>query len=648
MPDFSSPAPNAVLGESPAQISIQFNEPVVPTFSQMRLLTQGGEEVAVGPVTAVDPDNRTLAVTVPPLPEGAYLVSWQVLSAVDGHTTSGTYSFGVGVAAMAVSNEATLSAQISVLDALARWLTLTAVSLLMGLFAFRLLVWNPIWRKVQREAAELALDMRLARLSIRVGMVALGLLAVALTLIFINQNQQFDLISGNNLGVWFSTRFGVMWLYRFFLGAALLFLLLLFMDVADEDEGEAASENTGLTGWPWIAGLILTFGLAFSVALVSHSAALPGSNWQPVLVDFVHVLAATLWVGGLLFMVIALWLARSLLAEERTWLYLSLVLNFSGLAAMAVGLLAVSGVYLAWQHVGSWTRLVGTAYGLALLLKLAIAAITILTAGVNLLYIKPRLNRAYEQPESPQAATAVRRSRIVVTIELVAALFILLVTGFLTDMQRGVDAPLLADAPGQTTVTQQADDLTVEVAITPALVGNNTFEIAITEADGRAADVDEVSLRFTYLGQSLGASEADAEKMAPGLFHLEGSYISLIGDWQMEVSVRRPNTFDTFAAYRLQAGVGGNIRPMESGSRPLEQAAQFMTLASSGGTGALLVLFAIGWGFVAVKAAKTEWQLIPLLVVSLIAFWLGASQLITFFTVEYTPAKFASNPFCRM
>ncbi|MCL4265654.1 MAG: copper resistance protein CopC [Anaerolineae bacterium] len=638
VPEFSSPAPNAVLGESPAQISIQFNEPVVPTFSQIRLLTQSGEEVDIGPLRALDLENRMIGVEVPPLPQGAYLVSWQVLSAVDGHTTSGTYSFGVGVAAMAVSNEATLSAQISVLDAVARWLTLTAVSLLMGLFTFRLLVWNPLWRKVEREAAELAVDVRLARLGMRLGMVALALLAMALVLIFINQNQNFDLISGENFGIWLSTRFGLMWLYRFLLTAVLLFLLLLFMNVTDDGQ-------SGLSGWQWVAGFILASGLAYSVAMVSHSAALPENSAQAVLVDFAHVLAATMWVGGLLFLALALWLARSLAAEDRTWLYLSLILNFSGLAAMAVGLLAVSGVYLAWQHVGSWTRLVGTAYGLTLLLKLGIAAITILTAGVNLLYIKPRLNRAYEHPEAPESDTAVRRSRTIVSVELVAALLILLVTGFLTDMQRGVDAPLLADAPGQTVLTQQADDLTVEVMITPALVGSNTFEIKITDDMGHAAAVDEVSARFTYLEQSLGAADADAEPMAPGLFHLEGSYISLIGDWQMEVSVRRPDTFDTFAAYRLHAGIGGNIRPIDSGARPLERAAQFMTLTSTGGTGLLLVLFALGWGFVAVKAAKTEWQLIPLLAISLVAFWLGASQLINFFTIEYTPAKFATNPF---
>lgn len=637
VPDFSNPAPNAVLGEGPPQVLIQFNEPVVPEFGRIQVLTQAGDEVETGPLTAVDAENRTLAVDLPPLEQGAYLVSWQVLSAVDGHTTSGTFSFGVGVEALAVTKEASLTAQISPLSATARWLTLTAVAVLMGFFAFRLLVWNPILRLVELDAAEEAVDLKLGRVGRRLALAALGLLALALLFIFIDQNQAFDLITGDNLGTWLNTRFGFMWISRFMLGGLLLFALLIFMD--------GGNGRAGLRGWPWWVGLLLAVALAGTVALVSHSAALAEGSQQGILVDFTHVLAAMLWVGGLLFLALALWLARSLPPAGRTWLSLSLILNFSGLAAIAVGLLAMSGAYLAWVHVGTWTKLVGTAYGLALLAKLAVALLTFLIAGINLVWVKPRLNAAYEAPEQPHSVTAVRRFRWLVTAELIVALVILGITGVLTDTQRGLDAPLLSDAPGETTLTQQVDDLTVTVTMTPALVGSNQFEILITDENGRAAaGVEEVSLRFTFLGQSIGAAEAVAEPITTGLFRVEGNYISLIGTWQMEVSIRRAEAFDTFAAYRVEAGVGGSIRPAESGARPLEEAAKFMTLAGVGGTGTLLVLLAIVWGFVAVRAAKTEWQLIPLLAVSLVAFWLGASQMITFFTEEFTPAKFANNP----
>jgi copper transport protein len=637
VPESSTPAANETLEESPPQIIMQFSEAVVPSLSRMTLLTQAGDAIDVGPLTVLDAENRLVAVDVPPLEQAAYLVSWEVLSAVDGHVTAGTFSFGVGAPALAVSQDTAVTTEISVLNAIARWLTLTAVSLLMGLFAFRLLVWNPLWRGVERETAETTLDLKLARTGIRLAFVGLGLLAVGLILIFIDQNQKFGLFNDDSLNIWLTTRFGIVWVYRVLLAAALLFLLLLFMDVGGDE---------GLNGWQWWAGLILTIGLVFSISLVSHSAALAEGSSQAMLVDFAHVMAATIWLGGLVFLALALWQGRSLAAADRTWLYLSLILNFSGLAAIAVGILALSGSYLAWQHVGTWTKLVGTAYGQTLLLKLGVALFTVLIAAVNLLYIKPRLNKAYEQPEAAESATAVRRFRYTVIAELVVLSIILLITGFLTDMQRAKDAPLLADAPGQTVLTQPADDLTVQVTITPALVGTNEFDIAIMDEDGRpASDIDEVSVRFTFLEQSIGSAEADAEPVAEGRYHLEGNYISLIGEWQMEVSVRRPGVFDTFAPYRLEAGVGGNIRPVGGGARPLEAAAQFMTLANTGGTGLLLLLFGIGWGFIAVKAAKNEWQLIPLLAISLIAFWLGSSQLITFFTVEYTPAKFANNPF---
>jgi hypothetical protein len=98
-----------------------------------------------------------------------------VLSAVDGHTTSGTYSFGIGVDALATgSGGESVTAQFSALNALARGLTLVGTAVLMGVFAFRLLVWNPLLKDIELEPEEEALDLRLATFSIRAGMGAFG------------------------------------------------------------------------------------------------------------------------------------------------------------------------------------------------------------------------------------------------------------------------------------------------------------------------------------------------------------------------------------------------------------------------------------------------------------------------------------------
>lgn len=638
VPEASSPAPNESLETAPAQLVISFNEPVVPALSSITLLTQAGAEVETGAITAVTPENRVLQVELPELSEGAYLVSWRVLSAVDGHTTSGTFSFGIGVAALASgSGESTITAQFSLLNSIARWLTLTGTAVLMGVFAFRLFVWNPMLADIELEEEEELLDLRLATLSLRAGVGALALTGLGLLLIFIDQNRAFNLLAPNNLQIWFGTQFGIIWLVRALLLALTHFHLSLFMDVR---LGRAE-----LRGWEWWAGLFMAMILALTSSLISHSAALAENTWQAVLIDFSHILAATMWIGGVLFLAIALWQMRRVSAEARAWLNLSLILNFSGLAAIAVGILLTSGTYLAWTHINSWTKLVGTAYGLILLAKIGLALIAFILAGINLQFLKPRLNDAYEAPETAAAQQVLRRFRILVTFEGVVLLLILAATGLLSDIQRGVDAPLLADAPGRTVVSQDAENLHVDMVITPALVGQNEFEIYITDENGTpVADVDEVSVRFTFLEQSVGAAFGDAKRIQDGVYNLEGSFISLIGGWQVEISIQRPGEFDTFAAYRLDAGVGGNIREQNSGTRPLEQFAKFMTLAGGGGSGTFLILAAILWGFVAAKAARNEWQLIPLLAISLLIFWFGANNLITFFQEDYTPAKFTTNP----
>ena len=637
VPEFSNPAPNALLEELPDNLIIQFNEPIVAELSRIDLLTQGGEAVETGPLELIDANGRTAAVSLPDLDQGAYLVSWQVLSTVDGHTTSGTFAFGFGVAATAVSTENTVTAQLSPLSAASRWLTLTGIALLMGLFAFRLLVWNPIVADVDLEAEEEALDLKLAQIGIRVGIIGIVLIGLGLVVIFIDQNRVYDLLQTANMQSWISTRFGTMWLIRFLLLALSHFNLSLFVDVKNG--------RKELRGWEWWLGLLLAIGLSLTVSLISHSAALTDDTTQAILLDWVHVLAATIWVGGLLFLAIGLWQARSLNNEPRSWLNLSLMINFSAIAAISMGLLLTSGGYLAAKHVGGWTELVGTAYGLMLLGKLGLALFTIAIAGINLMFVKPRLSAVYETPESSRTPRVLRGFSRLVWVETAVALLILAAAGVLTDLQRGVDAPLLADAPGQATITKMAEDLQVEMQIEPALVGNNSFDILVTDENGEPiSNAEAVSVRYTFLGQSIGSSTGEAEDLGNGRYRLEGSYISLIGTWQVEVSVRRPDRFDTFAAYRLEAGVGGNIREQDSGVRPLETIAKFMNRTGNGATGTGIVLFALLWGFIGVRAAKNEGQLVALLTISLVCFWLGGSQLFTFFTEEYTPAKFATNP----
>ena len=102
VPATMDPAPNARLDVSPREVVIRFTERVEARPSTLEVLDAGGRRVDLGGA-AVDPaDPWRYRVGLPSLPLGAYTVSWRVLSADDGHVTSGAHVFTIGAASSPV------------------------------------------------------------------------------------------------------------------------------------------------------------------------------------------------------------------------------------------------------------------------------------------------------------------------------------------------------------------------------------------------------------------------------------------------------------------------------------------------------------------------------------------------------------------
>ncbi|MEM7348304.1 MAG: CopD family protein, partial [Chloroflexota bacterium] len=523
---------------------------------------------------------------------------------------------------------------------------------LFGLFLFQIMVWRPILTDSEFFKSKTQLDLEFKRVSLKLGYLGVILLVASLISTFISQSSEYNLFQLDNFLAWLGTRFGSMWLFR--LQLTLVFIFGMgYLTVAVEGRS-----RWFLKGWEWWIGLLLSFGLIITTALISHSAALTSDEATLALIaDFAHILAAGVWGGGLLQLVAALWLVRQLPDASRAWYHLSLIFSFSTVAAGSVGLLLLSGGYLASLHIGTWNALFGTAYGLTLLVKLGLTFLAFGIAALNLLVIKPRLDDAtslldpktsddepaLEAKDGTQISKLQRQFGRLVFVEAGLALLILVVAGYLTDLQRGLDAPLLANEPGKVVFEAPADDLDVFLTLEPALVGQNTFDVYLTDAAGNQVDdAEEVSLRFTFLGQSMGTATAEAIPLGDGRYQVDGGYVSLVGPWQVEVAIRRPDTFDTFAPFRMEAGLSGTIRLFGDESS-LERLTKFLTQSGGSVTGVLLVLSTIAWVFLARRAAEYEWQLVPLLLPGFVALGLGVVQLYIFFD-EFTPAKFTTNP----
>ncbi len=95
----SEPETGAVLAQPPQRVIAWFSQELDTGFSTLLLLDAQGRQVdnGDGGVDLNDPDHASLIVTLPPsLPPGVYTAHWTAVSAEDGDTTEGEFTFNVG------------------------------------------------------------------------------------------------------------------------------------------------------------------------------------------------------------------------------------------------------------------------------------------------------------------------------------------------------------------------------------------------------------------------------------------------------------------------------------------------------------------------------------------------------------------------
>jgi len=524
----SVPEANAMLDRSPAQVELFFSEPLEPSFSRISVFNANGVQVDVGDSRVDANDPTRLRVSIRSLPDGVYTVSWQVLSNVDGHVTSGAFPFAVGQvdAAALAAEQASRTVKLLPGEVVARWLSYLALAILTGGLFFVLLVWQPVYQAVQTET-NITLSgwtpwQHLARIALLLLLPAqvLGLFVQAGQISGVEMAAPWNPAAGQIL---FATRYGTLWIGRLALALTLVGL------------------------WPanrarrWFAiGVALLLPLTLSLG--SHAAAEP-QPILPVLADWLHLLAASVWVGGLIYFVAGLWTIREFEPVMRTRLTARLIPRFSALALLSVGTLALSGVYATSLRIGALEHLTGTWYGRSLLIKLFIFLPMVMLGAINLFNTSPAMKRA---AQAGNAALITRFHRLI-SSEVTLGAAVLLSVGVLT----ALPPPQVAASAPTFDLSAEVDDLSLKLNITPGRVGVNTFTTYVTAGRQPVVNAKEVALRFTPKTTNVPPSEAQLIGQGNGQYTIKGSYLSLPDTWQVQVVVRREGQFDSFANFDL-------------------------------------------------------------------------------------------------
>ena len=513
----TSPATSGVLNSPPADVALTYDEAVEPRFAIISVTNVSGHLVTTGSVARAPGNPDTLVVPLRPhLPEGWYLVYWRAIS-VDGHPVQGAYTFAVGpnpgpapkFAVPSISQSAT-SANLLV----TKWVMFLSVMIAIGLFAFRFGIARALPRRVS------GTSLRPVSIAFVIFSV-IGVLAIPVYLEFATAGDSLRSVFDVSAVVplFRVTAFG-----RGYVDAMLCFALFcvagwiaLYVDRSDRSQRSLA-EIISQTG----AALAAAATLAFPGAVGHAGQTSPRGVSVPV--DWLHLISGSLWVGGLVGLLI-LW---AVVGRERRVAALSLVVpRFSNVAFVSVAVLLTTGTIATIDHMPALDALWKTGYGVAILVKIAILLVAMVLAAGNLLRTRPRLIAArFDASLGVAAASLLRRLISAETVLVAGAIF---VAALLSSLAPPPPAFALQDAaigtvgPGQVVKTFTRDGYRLQVLVSPnKAAAPDSFSLRITQ-NGKPVRHAGVTLTFNQTEMQMTQQEYQLAEDPTGRLHPQGS-----------------------------------------------------------------------------------------------------------------------------
>ncbi len=362
----SQPVTQSRLETPPQEIRLRFNQAVTVSPGAIQVLAPDG--TLLSGATTTSEEGRVVTAPVSRIARSAgYTVRWRVIGA-DGHAPAGVFTFGVGVAAPPPT-EAVGASAATWRDDVARWALFVALALLIGPLVVRLVVVRgPVPARVERGFH--LLGVAAALLVIDVGIVAFVLRASNAL-----QLPLGDLLYGDLQPFAEKTRFGIAFL-AMTLGFGIVAAVLLLAWILDRPE----------LRWP---ALVLSLALASGLSLSGHQATEGNAAWLAQGADWLHLVAASVWAGGLMALAFLVWPLAPTLRRDA-------FLGFARLAVLLVGALVLAGAYLALARLPEASDLWQTQYGRLLVVKLGVVAVALTWGAAHHFLVRPRLEAGQE------------------------------------------------------------------------------------------------------------------------------------------------------------------------------------------------------------------------------------------------------------
>jgi len=544
-----SQAVNAPIGTT--QIITKYSEAVEINFSELKVFDSNGNQIDNGD-TAYYEGESSLVITTSPLEDGTYTVTSKVLSKVDGHLVRAAIIFGVGEAQVDASLlESQDESETTFLpEAAARFPGIVGQTVVLGSAISAIAIWGTQRKHFGKENLTLINQTYRSKFSKITGAALVGVLVSNFVMIAV-QTVRLETSPIDVLG----TTFGTTWLIRMIITIILLGIWFWM------------ERKPRLTNKKHVPMLIVSLALIFTTTMFGHGTA--SELVAPMILDYVHNLLASVWIGGVIFFsfVILPTLAKlDWMEKEKT--VLAILPRYSGMVTIALGILIITGPTLLWFLESDVTSITNSTYGLLIFAKIFLALIMIgLGAYFQFKVQRPAVKNLGgaigagvfgfgEKPPDiskegfePPTIEALASKKLVKPLKASAVTGIILLGVVSLLVNSSLPAGEVQPADAQTAMfgfssVLFSEQAKFDVSVLPVGVGLNTISVVVFTIDGEPmSDVSGLKIKVSNPQRNISPIEISIIQSSDEVTEFEGeATFGFAGTWQIEIEAQRTQT----------------------------------------------------------------------------------------------------------
>ena len=520
----SNPAQGQSVPAGTTQIFTFYSEAVEIDFSSLKIYDANGNQID-NQDTAYNNEESSLVVTTPPLEDGVYTIASKVLSKVDGHLVQAAIIFGVGDvqidSSLLESQEQSETTFIP--ESIARFPGLVGQTIVLGGVIASIAIWSTRQTRFGEQIG-LIQDSFKARFSKIIGF---GVIAVFASN-FIMLGVQTWRLEVSPLDV-IQTTFGTTWLTRMILT---IIMIGIWFWIERKNKVSVKSQ---------VPMLIVALILIATTTMMGHGASTEMA--PPIILDYVHNLLSSIWIGGVIFFgFIILPAITKLDYDVRDKITASLIPRFSAMIIIALGVLIITGPTLLWfldSNVGSLT---GSTYGKLILAKIAIASAMIAFGAFY------QIKFVTQTKHNLKFSGVYKKLQKPLKFEAGLGIALLAVVALLVNSSLPAGEVQTADALQSNygfDGTLFSENAKFDVNVVPVGIGPNKISVVVSSFDDQPlSDISDLKVKISNPQKNISPIQAEVTSTISGgdqpttKFTAETSF-GFGGVWQIELEAQR-------------------------------------------------------------------------------------------------------------